>query len=92
MFWRNEKDELENYYSVLIHFTPYRPVIYILHNGLIMLEENGSFALTDSAGEEIVITGSCVCKNDFEILGDVESFIQFYQLNDPIYIEMKNEL
>ncbi|CAM3993450.1 hypothetical protein [Lederbergia lenta] len=100
MFWKskslydnNDKNvEIGSYFSILIHFTSCRPYVYILRNGLCMSDEGGVFSMTDSDGEEIEITGNCVCRNDFETLEAAEAFIQLYQLDDPIRIEVNNWL
>lgn len=98
MFWKNtnpydsetNKNGVKAFYSVLIHFTPIRPYVYVLKNDTFISDEGGVISFTDSDRGEIEITGTCVCKNDFDSLGDVEIFIQRYKLDDPILIEVDN--
>lgn len=98
MFWKNSNPNngetsnngMKAFYSVLIHFTPLQPYVYLLKNDTFMSDEGGVFTFTDSDRGEVEITGTCVCKNDLNSFHDAEIFIQRFKLSHPVIIEVNN--
>ncbi|MEK3886780.1 hypothetical protein [Bacillus sp. FSL K6-3431] len=97
MFWKNknpyqqdaDKEDIDAYYSILIHFTANQSYIYLLKNGMVRFSEGGVISFTDTDGIDVEITGNCIGKNDFESLRAAEAFIQRFQLDNPLLIEIK---
>ncbi|MEF3353261.1 hypothetical protein PV403_08740 [Paenibacillus sp. GYB006] len=69
-------------YSVLIHFTPQAPFIYLIENDV--FEVNAGVAFIDS---DLQIAGAFVCQNGLKTIEEVEDFIKDYQLINPIRID-----
>ncbi|MBD7969440.1 hypothetical protein [Paenibacillus gallinarum] len=69
-------------YSVLIHFTPQAPFIYLIENDV--FEVNEGVAFIDS---DLHIAGTFVCQNGLKSMEEVEDFLSDYQLINPIRID-----
>ncbi|WP_454191171.1 hypothetical protein [Paenibacillus sp. Marseille-Q7038] len=93
IFGRNESQDLEtpNYveqssnvslYSVLIHFTPQVPFIYLIENDVFEVKEGIAFIDSD-----LHIAGTFVCQNGLKSVEEVEEFLSDYQLINPIRID-----
>lgn len=69
-------------YSVLIHFTPQAPFIYVVENDV--FEVDAGVAFIDS---DLQIAGTFVCQNGLKTIEEVEDFLRDYQLINPIRID-----
>ncbi|ADO59416.1 hypothetical protein [Paenibacillus polymyxa] len=87
---KKEEEQIRPLYSVMIHFTPQAPYVYILENDTFVIYD-GVAIVGDFLEPEMRVGGSFVYQNELGDLQEVELFLKDYQLQNPIRIEYLEE-
>ncbi|MBP1309294.1 hypothetical protein JOD82_002314 [Paenibacillus sp. 1182] len=78
-------------YSVMIHFTPMAPFVYILKNDTFMTDD-GVVIVANSLHSEMRVGGSFIYQNELGGLQEVEMFLKEYHIQNPIRMNIwRNE-